>query len=170
MADTMTMKLDLETLSEVASVEDEVWKRLADRKRLADIELKILNQHASRAKETFMLSAPKLLTVKRKDGSYGKENHVGSEDFSLIRIYKDKTSKKTIAVFKPVMIAGYAEVEMPVSEAVVNLLGFSRFLDDVAKNAAREAEKLEKIKTQEQEKKATQSRFDTYKDLGFGSW
>lgn len=164
MADTMTMKLDLEALMEVASIKDD------DCERLTDIELKILNQHAKKVKETFMLSAPKLLTVKRKDGSYGKENHVGSEDFSLIRFYKDKVSEKTIAVFKPVMIAGYVEVEISITEAAVNLIGFSKFLDGVTKTVAREAEKMEKIKTQEQEKRATQSRFDTYKDLGFGSW
>ena len=119
--------------------------------------------------ETFMLASPMALTVKRKDGTYSKQAHIGSEDFHVVRAYMGKKGK-FIYVFRPVMIADYVEMEMDETQAQANLVGLREWmgskLGDIRKR--RDELRAELAKTVEAQK--LEDRYETYRELGFGSW
>jgi hypothetical protein len=129
-----------------------------------------ISEALSKAEETFMLSSPMTLTVKKPNGSYSKVAHIGSEDFSPHSAYLGKKGK-IIFVFKPVMVGtDYTHMEMEEQQAVASLMGFKEWLRE---NVGDTQAKLRDIR-QESAKKAEQEkladRFETYKDLGFGTW
>lgn len=121
------------------------------------------------AQETFMLSAPVTLTVKKANGGYSKKAHMGMEDFQPVSAYVGKRGKM-IFVFKPVMVADYAEMEADEQQAFSNLGGFKEFIRENCGDLTKlQSEiKVEMAKKAELEKLA--SRAEEYKDLGFGSW
>lgn len=122
------------------------------------------------SKETFMLSSPVFLTVKLHNGSYSKKAHVGMEDFKPVRAYIGKRGKM-IFTFQPVMVADYAEMEVDETQAFSNLNGFKEYLNQAlgASFATLRAE-IQTALSNEAEKEKLADRYDTYKDIGFGSW
>lgn len=119
--------------------------------------------------ETFMLAAPETLTVKRTNGAYSKQAHIGSEDFAPKSAYVGKRGK-LIFVFAPVMVAEYVEMEMDENQAREKLMGFKDFLKEhLGDVQALIAEARANAATRE-ERKSMESRSEAYKDIGFGSW
>ena len=119
--------------------------------------------------ETFMLAAPETLTVKRSNGAYSKQAHIGSEDFAPTRAYVGKRGRM-IFVFTPVMVAEYVEMEMDENQAREKLMGFKDYLkENMGDVHAMLAEARANAATRE-ERKSLESRTETYKDIGFGSW
>jgi len=119
--------------------------------------------------ETFMLSAPVTLTVRKSTGGYSKQAHMGMEDFQPVSAYMGKRGK-IIFVFKPVMVSDYAEMEMDEQQAFAHLNGFKDFIRERVGDLHKlQSEiKVEMAKKAEEQKLA--DRFETYKDIGFGSW
>lgn len=119
--------------------------------------------------ETFMLSSPIALTVRKANGAFSKMPHVGMEDFQPASAYIGKRGKM-IFVFKPVMVAEYVEMEMDEQQAFANLNGFKDYLrENVGDLQKLQTEiKVEMAKKAEEGKLA--DRHETYKDIGFGSW
>jgi len=130
---------------------------------------KKMSEAMKRTQETFMLSAPASLTVRKSNGAYSKAAHVGMEDFQPTSAYVGKRGK-IIFVFKPVMVADYVEMEMDEQQAFAHLNGFKDFIRENVGDLHRlQSEiKVEMAKKAEEQKLA--DRFETYKDLGFGSW
>jgi hypothetical protein len=121
------------------------------------------------ATETFMLSAPITLTVKRPNQSYAKVPHVGSEDFEPVRAYMGKRGK-LIFVFKPVMVSEYSEMEMDEASATANLVGFKDFLAEYVGDLDFKAGQIRARIAGKKEQEKLADRAETYKDIGFGSW
>ncbi len=119
--------------------------------------------------ETFMLSAPLSLTVKRPNNTYAKVAHVGSEDFVPVRCYVGKRNK-LIFVFKPVMISGYSEMEMDEVSAKASLVGFKPFLNEKIGDLGVKVSSIRAQIASKQEQEKLADRHETYKDIGFGSW
>lgn len=120
-------------------------------------------------RETFMLTAPETLTVKRPNGAFSKQAHIGSEDFAPKKAYMGKRGK-LIFVFEPVMVAEYTEMEMDENQAREKLMGFKDFLkENMGDVHAMLAEARANAATRE-ERKSLESRNEAYKDIGFGSW
>jgi hypothetical protein len=116
-----------------------------------------------------MLAAPETLTVKRTNGAYSKQAHIGSEDFAPKSAYIGKRGK-LIFVFAPVMVAEYVEMEMDENQAREKLMGFKDFLKEhLGDVQALIAEARANAATRE-ERKSMESRSEAYKDIGFGSW
>jgi ribosomal protein S12 len=128
-----------------------------------------MTEAMNKCEETFMLSAPATLTVRKANGGYSKVAHVGMEDFQPVSAYVGKRGKM-IFVFKPVMVADYLEMEMDEQQAFANLSGFKDYL----RESVGDLQKLQSEIKVEMAKKAEEAkladRFDTYKDIGFGSW
>ena len=119
--------------------------------------------------ETFMLSAPETLTVKRANGAFSKQAHIGSEDFAPAKAYVGKRGRM-IFVFTPVMVAEYVEMEMDENQAREKLMGFKDYLkENMGDIHAMLAEARANAATRE-ERKSLESRSEAYKDIGFGSW
>lgn len=119
--------------------------------------------------ETFMLSSPMALTVKKPNGGYSKVAHVGSEDFQPVRTYLGKRGK-LIFVFKPVMVSEYAEMEMDEASAKANLVGFKDFLREFVGDIDQKTGQIRAQLAAKQEQAKLADRHETYKDIGFGSW
>ena len=146
---------------------DEVESELQLEEEFGEV-LKAVNKKFKASKETFMLTAPMVLTVKRPKG-YSKANHIGSEDFKPLRAYMGKKGK-IIIVFRPVMTADYEEMEMEEAQAKQHLMGFDEYFKEAMWDVREELDAFHKKSADEQEKAALSDRFETYKDLGFGSW
>lgn len=119
--------------------------------------------------ETFMLSSPMALTVKRPNNTYAKVAHVGSEDFQPVRTYLGKRGK-LIFVFKPVMVSEYSEMEMDEASAKANLMGFKDFLYEFVGDINYKTGQIRARLSAKQEQAKLADRHETYKDIGFGSW
>lgn len=119
--------------------------------------------------ETFMLSSPMALTVKKANGSYSKVAHVGSEDFEPVRTYLGKRGK-LIFVFKPVMVSEYSEMEMDEASAKANLVGFKDFLKEFVGDIEYKTGQIRARLAAKQEADKLADRHETYKNIGFGSW
>lgn len=119
--------------------------------------------------ETFMLSAPMSLTVKRSNDTYSKVAHVGSEDFQPVRCYLGKRGK-LIFTFKPVMVSEYAEMEMDEASAKANLVGFKDFLYEFVGDINYKTGQIRARLAAKQEEAKLADRHETYKNIGFGSW
>jgi hypothetical protein len=146
---------------------DEVEAELQIEEEFGEVLVE-LNKKFKASKETFMLTAPMVLTVKRPKG-YSKSNHIGSEDFKPLRAYMGKKGK-IIIVFRPVMTADYEEMEMEEAQAKQHLMGFEEFFKEAMWGVREQLSDFHKRAALEQEKAALTDRFETYKDLGFGSW
>jgi hypothetical protein len=119
--------------------------------------------------ETFMLAAPETLTVKRPNGAFSKQAHIGSEDFAPARAYVGKRGRM-IFVFTPVMVAEYTEMEMDENQAREKLMGFKDYLkENMGDVHAMLAEARANAATRD-ERKSMESRSEAYKDIGFGTW
>ena len=119
--------------------------------------------------ETFMLSAPMLLTVKRPGGTFAKVAHVGSEDFQPVRAYMGKRNKM-IFVFKPVMVSEYSEMEMDEASATANLVAFKDYLREFVGDIEYKAGQIKARIAGNKEREKLADRAETYKNIGFGSW
>lgn len=119
--------------------------------------------------ETFMLSSPMALTVKKPNGGYSKVAHVGSEDFQPVRTYLGKRGK-LIFVFKPVMVSEYSEMEMEEASAKANLVGLKDFLKEYVGDIEAKTAQIRARLASKQEADKLADRHETYKDIGFGSW
>jgi hypothetical protein len=119
--------------------------------------------------ETFMLSSPMALTVKKPNGGYSKVAHVGSEDFQPVRTYLGKRGK-LIFVFKPVMVSEYSEMEMDEASAKANLVGLKDFLEEFVGDIEAKTAQIRAQLAAKQEQAKLADRHETYKDIGFGSW
>lgn len=119
--------------------------------------------------ETFMLSSPMALTVKKPNGGYSKVAHVGSEDFQPVRTYLGKRGK-LIFVFKPVMVSEYSEMEMEEASAKANLVGLKDFLKEFVGDIESRTAQIRAQLASKQEQAKLADRHETYKDIGFGSW
>lgn len=119
--------------------------------------------------ETFMLSSPMALTVKKPNGGYSKVAHVGSEDFQPVRTYLGKRGK-LIFVFKPVMVSEYSEMEMDEASARANLVGLKDFLKEFVGDIETRTAQIRAQLAAKQEQAKLADRHETYKDIGFGSW
>lgn len=138
-----------------------------------ELELDLLAEEItaifSATTETFMLSSPMALTVKKPNGGYSKVAHVGSEDFQPVRTYLGKRGK-LIFVFKPVMVSEYSEMEMDESSARANLVGLKDFLKEYVGDIESRAAQIRAQLAAKQEQAKLADRHETYKDIGFGSW
>jgi hypothetical protein len=143
--------------------------KISDEDLAMELMCEELSVTLGKSTETFMLSSPLALTVKKANGAYSKVPHVGSEDFAPARAYMGKRGK-IIFVFKPVMVSEYSEMEMEERQARENLVGFKEWLRE---NFGDMTSKLAEIRS-EAAKKAEQTkladRYETYKDIGFGTW
>ena len=138
-----------------------------------ELELDLLAEDISRilgaTTETFMLSSPVSLTVRRPNNTYSKVAHVGSEDFSPVRCYLGKRSK-LIFVFKPIMVCDYSEMEMDEASAKANLVGFKEFLKQFVGDIEYKTGQVRAQIAAKKEAEKLADRHETYKDIGFGSW
>lgn len=138
-----------------------------------ELELDLLAEGISRildgTTETFMLSAPVSLTVRRHNNTYSKLAHVGSEDFAPVRCYMGKRNK-LIFVFKPVMISEYLEMEMDEVSAKANLMGFKEFLTQFVGDIEYRTGQVKAQIAAKKEAEKLADRHEAYKDIGFGSW
>jgi hypothetical protein len=151
------------------------FKMEQDKEALSEEELALvlmceeITEVLGATQETFMLSAPMALTVKKANNAYSKVPHVGSEDFAPSRAYVGKRGK-IIFIFKPVMVSEYSEMEMDETQASANLVGFKEWLRE---NVGDFQGKLKEMRV-ESAKKAEQAkladRYETYKNIGFGTW
>jgi hypothetical protein len=123
----------------------------------------------STTSETFMLSAPMTLTVKKPNNAYSKAAHVGSEDFGPVRCYLGKRGK-LIFVFKPIMVSDYLEMEMDEAQAKASLVGFKDFLKEHVGDLDYKASQIRARLAAKKEQDKLADRHETYKDIGFGSW
>ena len=85
------------------------------------------------SKETFLLSGPATLTVKKGEDSasgYSKVPHIGGEDFKPVSAYMGKRGNP-IFIFKPVMASGYSFMEMSEKDARAQLVGFKEYLSEI---------------------------------------
>lgn len=143
--------------------------KITDEELAMELLCEELSTALGKATESFMLSSPLALTVKKANGTYSKVAHVGSEDFAPARAYMGKRGK-IIFVFKPVMVSEYSEMEMDDRQARESLVGFKEWLRE---NFGDMQGKLADIRA-EAAKKAEQTkladRYETYKDIGFGTW
>lgn len=143
--------------------------KISDEDLAMELMCEELSAALGKATESFMLSSPLALTVKKANGAYSKVAHVGSEDFAPARAYMGKRGK-IIFVFKPVMVSEYSEMEMDERQARESLVGFKEWLRE---NFGDMQSKLTEIRS-EAAKKAEQTkladRYETYKDIGFGTW
>lgn len=80
--------------------------------------------------EKFMLNAPMNLTILRPEKGYGKQAHIGGEEFEPQRAYVGKKGA-IIIVFKPNSMEAYDHMEMTFSDAVQHLTGFQAHLMEV---------------------------------------
>lgn len=119
--------------------------------------------------ETFMLAAPETLTVKRANGAYSKQAHIGSEDFAPSRAYVGKRGRM-IFVFTPVMVAEYIEMEMDENQAREKLMGFKDYLKENMGDVHAMLAEARVNAAAREERKSMESRSEAYKDIGFGSW
>lgn len=138
-----------------------------------DLELDLLAEEVTgvlaSSTETFMLSSPMALTVKKPNGGYSKVAHVGSEDFQPARAYTGKRGK-LIFVFKPVMVSEYVEMEMDETSAKANLVGFKEFLAEFVGDIDAKTGQVRARIAAKMEQSKLADRHETYKDIGFGSW
>jgi hypothetical protein len=138
-----------------------------------EFELELLAEEITSAikatTETFMLSSPMALTVKKPNGGYSKVAHVGSEDFQPARAYLGKRGK-LIFVFTPVMVSEYAEMEMDEASAKANLVGFKDFLKESVGSIEAKVAQIKVNLAAKQETAKMADRAETYKNIGFGSW
>lgn len=151
--------------------ESEYLEKLAEELELEESYeelIKAINKKFSRNKETFMLSAPMVLTVKRAKG-YSKENHIGSEDFKPLKAYLGKKGQ-IILTFKPVMTTNYTEMEMEETQAKQHLMGFKEFFNEAMSGVKVDLEDYRKTVADSKEKEALKDRFEIYKNIGFGDW
>jgi hypothetical protein len=130
---------------------------------------KKMTEVMKQTEETFMLSSPIALTVRKSTGTYSKQAHMGMEDFQPVSAYVGKRGKM-IFVFKPVMVADYAEMEMDEAQAFANLSGFKDFMREKVGDLQKLQSEIKVQMAQKAEEQALASRAETYKDLGFGSW
>lgn len=119
--------------------------------------------------ETFMLSSPMTLTVKKPNGGYSKVAHVGSEDFQPVRAYLGKRGKLIFA-FKPVMVSEYSEMEMDEESCKAHLVGFKDFLREFVGDIDYKTGQIRARLAAKKEAEKLADRHETYKDIGFGSW
>lgn len=148
---------------------DEAPKVLTDEEKALEQLAEEITQAFSGCSETFMLAAPMALTVKKMNGTFSKQAHVGSEDFRPVRAYLGKKGK-FIYVFKPVMISEYAEMEMDETQAIANLIGMREWMGTKVGNTAKRRDELRAALLKTVEAKKLEDRYETYRDLGFGSW
>lgn len=119
--------------------------------------------------ETFMLAAPITLTVRKSNGGYSKQAHMGMEDFQPVSAYLGKRGKM-IFVFKPVMVADYSEMEMDEQQAFANLNGFKDFMRENVGDLQKMQSEVKQNMAKKAEEEKLASRAEEYKELGFGSW
>lgn len=119
--------------------------------------------------ETFMLSSPMTLTVKKPNGGYSKVAHVGSEDFQPVRAYLGKRGKLIFA-FKPVMVSEYIEMEMDEASCKAHLVGFKDFMYEFVGDIDYKTGQIRARLASKKEAEKLADRHETYKDIGFGSW
>ena len=137
-----------------------------------ELELDILAEELTtilaKTSETFMLSAPMTLTVKRANQTYSKVAHIGSEDFQPWRCYLGRRGK-LIFVFKPIMVSDYVEMEMDEATARLSLVGFEEFLKQYVGDIDQRVAQIREQIAAKQEAAKLADRHETYKDIGFGS-
>lgn len=162
--------------------EDTMNNEMAAPSALLDAELADLAQELTEHFEktqvqskTFMqvtacaLVGPDTLTVSTSKG-YRKRTHVGGEEFRPRRAYVGKRGKLLIE-FAPLQADDYEHMEMSAQDALAKLSGFdllSNFGDDASL-----ADRLRGISRKAsvvREQESNESRFDDYKDLGFGTF
>lgn len=130
---------------------------------------KEITDHIKENPSTFMLGQPAQLTVKKKDGSYAKRPHIGGEHFISLGAYIGKRHS-LVFTFAPQDVADYAVVEM--SEADANKLfgGFKQYIENASRTFNEVFKKANRAKAEKAELASNKNRFDTYADLGFGSF
>jgi hypothetical protein len=74
----------------------------------------------------FKLSGPAQLTIKTRQSQYKKKSFLGDETMSLTSVYGGK--KEVIAVFKNTLPVDYSYIEIPLSDAATQLVGFQDYL------------------------------------------
>lgn len=131
--------------------------------------LAAINEALQTTGETFMLGSPETLTVKRNNGVYSKQAHIGSEDFKPHSAYLGKRGK-IIYVFKPVMVAEYEFMEMDENAAREKLIGFKEWSKEKLAEVQMKIAETRASQALEKDKAAMAKRADDYAHLGFGEW
>ena len=131
----------------------------------------LIKRHAAKIGVTFFLGEPLYLAVRRKDGGFSKQAHIGGEDFIPSGSY---VGKKGTLIFKFVSkdVANYVEMEIGEEQAYKSLSGLREYIHDITGG------ELERIKNEaidiaalEVERKKMESNSKAYDDeFGFGSW
>lgn len=132
-------------------------------------ELEAINAKLATTSETFMLASPETLTIKKVNGTYSKKAHIGSEDFRPVSVYMGKRGK-LIFVFKPVMVADYAEAELDEIQAKEKLMGFKDWCKENLAEIQASIADMRAETALEHERAAMAEKAEQYKDIGFGSW
>ena len=127
-------EVDLAELAELDSEENAVDTAVAE------INGAILKLEEGERK--FMLTAPCMLTCKKRTGEFSKVQHVGGEEFRLAGAYLGKR-RALIYQFIPLHPASYAVMEMNETEAKANMSGFGKWSSAVGfQGMIREAKRL----------------------------
>ena len=158
----------LDEMIEELTAEDASLDHLA-----ASITEKIEAQNAGKLKDSFMLTEPLQLTVKRanKPGDgYSKRPHIGGESFAPVRCYAGKRNA-LIYVFKPLEVTDYVEMEMSEAQAKKALVGFELWLKNVIdRDMDRARQEAQQKASMAAERERLAGREKEYAEQGFGSW
>lgn len=149
---------------------------------LADLAVDMTTRFQSAGEDFLMtvsLHGPETLTVEKAGTGYSKVAHIGGEDFTPFEAYVGKR-RQIIVKFRPNNVASYSHMEMSAAEAIQHLSGFEEIINQqlldgdgnerlrVDYNVRNAAIHKEASELREREKNA--DKFETYADIGFGSF
>ncbi|MFT4064364.1 hypothetical protein [Paraburkholderia sp.] len=119
--------------------------------------------------QTFALASPqKLITQKGKD--FRHTAFIGGEEFTPVSA-RLGAKGQTLILFKPVDPSDFEFLEVP-ETACRKTFGahFASYLRETLGDVAEDVAELEKERRQKAERERNAEKFETYGDLGFGSW